>query len=718
MTHKKEFVTVDKPINNTDDDALNFSPYADKIKKIIQGYGNQTDPLVIGIYGKWGEGKTSLLNLLKKQIELYKKKNSDKGIIYMNYSPWLYHDKNQMLLDFFHLLSKKFEYSDSSYLKPIGKLIEKYSIFFEGATASASFGISKYNKIGVSLKLGQWLANLGKALQGTPRGLEELKKEINDKLEGSNNKILIFIDDVDRLDKEELFTLFKLIKINADFKNLIFIVCMDPIYVAKAIYHRYGNSIQDGFDFLEKIINIPLVLPLVEEIDLNLYAKQKVQNSLETRSINYDLHNDLIYSIEGRFFTTPRQIIRTVNAFTIALHAIGDEVNIHDLFWIEYLKVNHVEVYNIIKSYAGNHKTNILPYYISFSTSVYTQGVTKLPERIEIECTENQLAIEIFDKLFPLPKNENKLVVLQQGETIRKDRELDSEFRINHINHFEKYFSFHTINKLSEVKFSLYKSLIENKSKDAVKILKEIIENSDEHRVIYRLISEINKNNASPDYVHIKFLVSNMDLFRKFNDITYSADLIRNIGEKLGSHASQGYNIPIFSIFDQLDHEGLFWLLKGLESECDTKNTYIKEIEKKIIDKIKSSSSLPFYKDRKIGKRIMEIWAKQNPVELQNYLLETLNSEERFGAFLSCFTNLWNKSINGVFKKEDYDFLADTLKIDCNKLIERLIELHVEDFDPENTEKSENWDEKKNNSILDNIQQFAFRSIENSGNGI
>ena len=61
---------VEKPINKGDEDLFNFKFYSKKVQEIIQRSTRSSEPLVIGIYGKWGDGKTSFLNLIENQIDV------------------------------------------------------------------------------------------------------------------------------------------------------------------------------------------------------------------------------------------------------------------------------------------------------------------------------------------------------------------------------------------------------------------------------------------------------------------------------------------------------------------------------------------------------------------------------------------------------------------------------------------------------------------------
>ncbi len=425
----RDLITNEIPIKDPDDDFFNFTEFAEKIKKIIQGYADNTEPLTIGIYGKWGDGKTSLLNLIEKNIERFEKKKNDLPIIKFHYSPWLYHSEKEMIEDFFENLSKKTFSNSNPELKKAGKLIKKYSRYLKAIKISANIGIPNKFGGGMSFEPSEILKALGEDLSGDNKTLLEIKKEINKVLEKSNYKIIIFIDDIDRLDKKEIYSVFKLIKNVVNFNNLVFILAFDPDYVAKAIFNRYGNDEIAGKKFLEKIINIPLELPLIENADLDYFVKTKLEEKLEKLNVDEIQKIDLIQKINGRYFENPREFIRILNAFTISAHIVGNEVNIHDLFWIEYLKIKNPIVYKLIKDYVKFITNRMLINEII--TFEHDDTLEKIKEK------SKNLTFTVVKSLFN-GKDKNQI---------------DKELRVCSLNHIEKYFSYHTKRKVSEVKF-------------------------------------------------------------------------------------------------------------------------------------------------------------------------------------------------------------------------------------------------------------------------
>lgn len=701
----KNLIINEVAIRNGDDDLLNYHPFAKKIQQIIQGYSNNPEPLTIGIYGKWGSGKTSLLNLIEKNIEVFHKEEGDKPYIKFHYNPWIYQTKEEMLFDFFDTLSRKLNYSGNENLKNAGKFIKKYSKYLKAIKLSASVGVPKVFNAGISIEPYEILQRLGEDLEGKENSLNELKETINNSLKSSNKKIIVFIDDIDRLDKDEIFTLFKLIKINADFKNLIFIVCLDPNHVAKAIHQRYGNDENAGKIFLEKIINIPLELPLIEEADLNHFVKEKIKPILSQENVKTEILNELYSSLKGSYFNSPREIIRIINSFSISFFAIGSEVNVHDLFWIEYLKIKYFEAYQEIKNFAKDINSKQL-----FSSVInFNEYLDKEKEesglRKELLEKQNE-AFHIINKLFPMKKK--GAVLSFQNSEIKPEKILDMELRINHINHFEKYFSYHMQGKISEFSFSNFKSKINTGNfEDAIVLLKEMVKNVSERKIVYRIKSEIEVTSEDRPNKFILFIINNINEFSETSDINpHSIEIIQSIANKLKQESENSKEL-VLALIKKLDNNQLSWFLGAFRHENPA--DYLNQIEKILINKITKSNNHPFFKNRTISKMIMETWSKLKPKELEKYVINYLDNDENIFSFFMSFPYLWNRDINGVFKEEDFEYLTKNLKLNDKKIFDK-IKITIQGID--NLEKLEEskipWDDHSNNSGLNNVKQFAY----------
>jgi hypothetical protein len=179
---KKAFVS-DEP--EVEKDYFKRKPFASRISNIIISR-KEPSSIVIGIYGGWGEGKTTLLNFIAREL----KKNENTVCLW--YNPWYYSDEVSLLLDFFNALADRLgEKIDSDELKnKVREQIKKYGRRISQisvSTIEANLGV---------IKLG---AKTDPPSPDSFENLIEVKKNIQQMLKDNNKKIVVLMDDIDRL---------------------------------------------------------------------------------------------------------------------------------------------------------------------------------------------------------------------------------------------------------------------------------------------------------------------------------------------------------------------------------------------------------------------------------------------------------------------------------------------------------------------------------------
>ncbi len=330
-------ILEDKPIRNVDEDLFGRKSLADMISNAIKSritvnHGCYT----IGVYGKWGEGKTSLLNMIESQLLV---SNSDHLSI-VKFNPWLFKGQESLLIDFFSILAKE----------PLGQKllnkIKKYGLL----VALGAKTIFDITALGQGISIASGISEIIKAL---PDGINitKQKEDISNALRESKKHILIIIDDIDRLDKEETHALFRLIKQNANFDNVTYLLAMDIEVVARSIGERYGEGkSKDGYNFIDKIIQVPIVLPQIQPLHIRQVLTTKLHkifthlNSIKRRPLD-ECDQEKIIDYIAPLFTSGRDIIRYVNQIQFTLDTLYDEVDLIDLCLLEALKLFNFEGY-------------------------------------------------------------------------------------------------------------------------------------------------------------------------------------------------------------------------------------------------------------------------------------------------------------------------------------------------------------------------------------
>src|SRR5690606_5601059 len=209
----QQIYNSDKQIIQKGQDRFNRQKFSSRIAETIIKRQN-AEGLVIGLYGIWGEGKTSVLNMITEDL------SKEQDILVIKFNPWRFKDEDTLILNFFTSISNSLDKELKNTKEKLGNFLKTYG------SITSVFNVD-LSKIGESL---------------SDADIEKLKHRVNDFLKESNKKVVVIIDDIDRLDKQELFALFKLIKLTGDFTNTYYILSFDDEMVASSIGDRFAEG--------------------------------------------------------------------------------------------------------------------------------------------------------------------------------------------------------------------------------------------------------------------------------------------------------------------------------------------------------------------------------------------------------------------------------------------------------------------------------------------
>lgn len=700
----------DNAINKPEEDLFNFKHYAEKVQKLIQLNSGNSEPITIGIYGRWGEGKTSFLNLIENKIDHFEKVEGDKEYLKFHFNPWRYSSEDEMLFDFFDTLSKKFYVKENTNLQEVGKWISKYSKYLKAVKISATVGLPKIFNSKVSFDVSEIFQSLGEDLKGDELTLDSLKNKVNDAVKKSNFKVVIFIDDLDRLDKDEIYTILKLIKLNANFSNFVFIVNLDSEQVAKAIKHRYGDDVIDGKLFLEKIINIPIQLPRIEEADLKEFFRNKlfqVKTNLGLKSSEKieEEFKQIDIEFSGNYFSSPREIIRVLNSFFIGAFAIAEEVNLRDLFWIEYLKIKNENCYSLIKNYMDISPFSMFNNIIDFNDDIESkETINGTRKKIILEFNNVSFA---FNLLFPIND--------QESSTLFKNKLnvdlLEKELRINSAEHFDKYFSYHTLRKISSSKINKIERLIkDNDSSELTLLFKDLFTDESQHyKMLYRIevIIKDLKVESSRNFFY-EFLVNNLGLIPESKRDMYGLDNRIRLIELIASILNEDVENDNKNISVQLAEKLNIYQLCHFTRKFKDDKSYKKEFEKFIVQKAQEfDTEKPFYEDptNNPNKMIMHYWRLGNKDDFDQYIEKTIKNEDIIKLLIRNFPTFWNNSYFGGLDQDNYRYMKKLVDVDF--IYKKICEFNPQLVDGVDFE-THNFSNNKENTLDQNLEQFIY----------
>jgi len=341
----------DKPICHMNDDKLDRSEFAKRIAKAILNYQTK-DNYSIALQGKWGCGKTSVLNMVIEEINHTPRTEENNGIIVIQFNPWNFTNANELINQFFMTLtnSLKIESKDEK-VRNVGAAIERYANALQYSEYVPLVG----KPLKIVLKL---LASYGETIkEGAADNLNDVsnrKREVEDALSKLNSRILVVIDDIDRLPNDQIRLIFQLVNAVAGFKNITYLLSYDKEIVSRAL-----GEVQkcNGEEYLEKIIQVPFDIPPINVVILHQILLDKLDQIKGSSSeIDYDKNHwtTVFHSCISPFIKTLRDVNRYYNVLTFSYSSVKGEVNFTDMAGLCALQIFATPIYEWIKNNKGS----------------------------------------------------------------------------------------------------------------------------------------------------------------------------------------------------------------------------------------------------------------------------------------------------------------------------------------------------------------------------
>jgi predicted KAP-like P-loop ATPase len=320
----------DKPLRLKKDDRLGYSKFAENLSRGLIN-ANASEGLVVSLNGKWGSGKTTILNFIFDEIDKFPE--SQKPIV-IRFNPWWFSGQDDLIRNFFDQLrttldSKELEIEGLKDL--IGDFAQAVGDYYPDLPWQARIITRFLFKVHPT------------------QNIPELKNKISEKLAKLDRRIFVVIDDIDRLIPEEIRQIFRLIKAVADFPNIIYILAFDKDVAIKSL-----ESIQkiSGSEYLEKIVQASFDVPTPEKSLLNTLFTDKLNqifNKLPQKSFETNRWQSVFFDGIEKFLLTPRSVTKFYNSMSITYPALKNEVNPVDFVAIESLRQFSPYSYDIIR---------------------------------------------------------------------------------------------------------------------------------------------------------------------------------------------------------------------------------------------------------------------------------------------------------------------------------------------------------------------------------
>lgn len=378
----KETILTDEPLTDPKNDLLGFKEFAKNLAKLICNI-ETNEPLVFAIYGEWGSGKTTCLNFVLHYINKFPK---EKRPLIIHFDPWWFSGKGDLLYRFL-----------IEFTKVLNKEKEKFKDVIEKITKFAGILSKIPEPTGIITQAAEFVNNLGKEFIKYEE-VWKLRESIKKNLKKQNIKFLLIIDDIDRLPAEEIRDLFRVIKAIADFPKTIYLLAFDKKVVIKAL-ESFQNI--NGEEYLKKIVQVPLELPLLDKFTLrNFFIEQLniIFKDTPEELFNKERFLNIFYKGIDFFLKNIRDIKHLINTIKLTYPLVKGEVNAVDFITIESLRVFVPDLYYLIRNnpeiFTGHSSGDIYP-GIGDIRAILDKFFTPFPEN------EVKIIKDILKRTFP-----------------------------------------------------------------------------------------------------------------------------------------------------------------------------------------------------------------------------------------------------------------------------------------------------------------------------
>ncbi len=385
----------DKPITSLSDDLLSRDHFTNALANTICNIDNH-DTYTIGVYGKWGCGKTSIVNMA---IDVVKHKKN-RQITVIPFEAWNCMSEEQLLAQFFSRLSNELTNSEDKAISKIGSMISDYAGIYDLIEQVPTVG--KIASI-IARITGNRIVQRGSSFASAD--LYAQKERITQALKKVNKRFLIVIDDIDRLSDMQIRLIFQLVKEVANFPNITYLLIYDREIVVAALDETQRGC---GEEYLEKIVQMPIGVPDTPKNQLEDILEKKLRELAIEYGVNYS--DERLEEIESWIYklnaSSIREINRLCNALECKLPLIHNSVDFYDYVLLTIIELKYYKLYCWIR----NNKNVLvdLKYKEDDEACVPLVGkdreyyVTKIKEQCSINDDELAIIIGLLQDFFPV----------------------------------------------------------------------------------------------------------------------------------------------------------------------------------------------------------------------------------------------------------------------------------------------------------------------------
>ena len=347
-----------------------------------------------------------MLNMIQESLRDDAQVSDSKEFVIVNFNPWWFSGGDSLAHNFLGQFSgamKKKGIKNPDHRETMNRIAESIEILGEISRAATATGVVAEPHMAAAATAGgvvsKCLARIFKRkASSSVKDIHGIRENIRDLLGGmSDLRVLVVMDDLDRIQPNEMREMFRLVRGVADFPNTIYLLSFDREMVVDAIADK--SAVSSGRDnaekYLGKIIQMSLDLPPVEDGILRKYFNDQLAAAfppMQTKEWDTGYWWSIFDDAASYFVKTPRDVKRWINNVTATYPMILGEVNPMDFVAIQGLRTFTPAVYHEVK---GNKRL-----FVEVPPENFLEAIDRHAKASERKEYLNKKAHELFKKLF------------------------------------------------------------------------------------------------------------------------------------------------------------------------------------------------------------------------------------------------------------------------------------------------------------------------------
>lgn len=309
-------------------------------------------PEVWGVVGPWGSGKSTFLRFMRAELA-----ELEPDVVAIDFNPWWFSSKEDIIRNFLRELGSisKTKLSNDGLASAFYFLSDVLAlapaVAGAGALAMGNAEIiaspeAQYirGQLQQASKLGR---RVGDKLS-LPPSIEDLRTKMTEGLASSAKRIWVFIDDVDRLQRDEMLAMFSLLRSIGELPYIK--------YVVAVAFEGAEHSLESPNlvrSYAAKVFTDAYYLPQISPTQLQMYFAERLAQSWKAYKEfeqEYSRHVTEAFEVIPARFLTPRFMEQLSNATVRALETnqLGGEIALHDLILLETLRLCFNNVHSFV----------------------------------------------------------------------------------------------------------------------------------------------------------------------------------------------------------------------------------------------------------------------------------------------------------------------------------------------------------------------------------